>query len=300
MKPKFLIASSQFIPQSGGVRVLHDLCDTLNRLGYEAGIAFYHGGNAKEQNFQWAISNYPGSYKPNMLYKQWDTSQPDREIREYLAEAIMIYPDLIIGNPLSAPRVVRYLLNRNEDSFADDFVLSFSKMYAEQFHATLFSVFSEDAIHANQSKHWSERTIDLTYIGKGDNFIETHKIPDTIILERAWPSDKQQLGILLRNSRFMFSWDCVSSTNLDAMICGCIPVLLHDRQINRIDLNKGELQNCFSISLSDLQDKNSVIYQAEQLDAELQETYQRYRYYLDSWDLRVQQFVEQCSNFYHL
>ena len=44
---KLIIIAQPYSARSGGIMILHDLCEALNRNGYQAGILFLHGGNAK-------------------------------------------------------------------------------------------------------------------------------------------------------------------------------------------------------------------------------------------------------------
>jgi len=48
---KFIIVAPPYHEKSGGVMVLHELCDASNTNGYPSGIVFLHDGNATEQKF---------------------------------------------------------------------------------------------------------------------------------------------------------------------------------------------------------------------------------------------------------
>ena len=171
--------------------VLHQLCDALNELGYESAIAFFHGGKAPD--FQWAFSNISEFYGPHLKRKLLSLSNANDELKAMLEEGVMVYPDLIVGNPLGAKRVVRYLLYKNLDysgSKMGEFVLSFSKLYHKKADAYLFHSFRDRNLHSDGSVHWSKRTMDCTYFGKGPNFTACTRIPDTVLIGRTWPEDR--------------------------------------------------------------------------------------------------------------
>jgi hypothetical protein len=68
--------------------------------------------------------------------------------------------------------------------------------------------------------------MDCTYIGKGVKFGDCFKVPGSVGIERNWPSDKEGLAMMLRNTRYFYTWDVVSQTNIDALLCGAIPVVM--------------------------------------------------------------------------
>jgi hypothetical protein len=299
MKPKFLIASPGYNKKNYGIVVLHDLCHALNELGYEAAIAFFGAHPEKDGEWRWFVCNHPAAYKPGMKFQMLDADNPVSALQEYTQNGIMIYPDLIAGNPLGAPRVCKYVLYTAYDTdFGSDYVLTFSKLFRKplDYHGVLFSVNSDINMHSRDVAPFFERTFDATYFGKAPSY--SHKIPETIVLEREWPTDKEQLGVFLRNCRFLFTWDCVTSTLYDAIRCGCVPVLLHDDQIPRDRLNTGELGLFPSISLRDYKDKESVVYDRTIVQMDMQNFAQKIAYYETSWLQRVDEFAKSCLNYF--
>lgn len=287
---KFIVVAPPFSERSGGVMVLHDLCEALNRNGYQAGIVFLHGGNATEQNFQYAISSDVALYRENGNYH---FNMDEAEARDVFENGTVIYPDLIKGNPLGAKRTVRYVLNFNSLNFSGDFVLSYSKVYSKYSNFVLAKPFHHQCFTDTGTLPWSKRTLDLTYIGKGSGFTDCHRIENTILVERDYPRDKEQLALLLRQCRFFFTWDCVSATNFDAVMCGAIPILLHDKQISRQDINKMEVGAFPRNSFSSIQDlPNGLQFDEQQIDADVMAFKKSYFNLINSWDESVKLFAE--------
>jgi hypothetical protein len=80
--------------------------------------------------------------------------------------------------------------------------------------------------HDHKSVPTLQRTLDCTYIGKGQKFGPCFKVPGTVMLERTWPADKESLALLLRQTRYLFIWDIVTQMHTDALLCGAIPVIM--------------------------------------------------------------------------
>ena len=290
----FVIVAPPYSLRSGGVMVLHDLCEALNRCGHRAGMVFAHGGNATEQNFSYAVSNHPSLYREGGDYHYF---QDEQEAKQAILYGTVVYPDLITGNPLGAKNVVRYLLNFNEPDFPGDFVLAFSAVFSKNADHVLFKPFHHPAFNDLGTANWRDRTLDLTYISKGPSFIECHRINNTILVERDYPRDKEQLALLLRQCRFFYTWDCVSATNIDALMCGDFPVLLHDKQINRDEINRMEIGSFPKVHVSSVHDlPASLEFDAPSVESDILDFKARYHHLVDSWDVRVATFARYYLN----
>jgi len=90
--PKIVIDAPNYTHLSSGVRCLHLLCDRLNRLGVSAAVTaeVIDPRLNTPRVSRGTISVYP----------------------ELLNRSIVIYPEIVAGNPLRARNVVRYLLNK--------------------------------------------------------------------------------------------------------------------------------------------------------------------------------------------
>lgn len=86
MKPKFVVWSPGWDPGSGGCVALHKLVNDLNTLGHEAYIL--------------TDSTNPAYNTPTGHHI--DLSRND---------VIVVYPEIIVGNPCNAKNVVRWVLN---------------------------------------------------------------------------------------------------------------------------------------------------------------------------------------------
>ena len=88
--PDVVIYAPNYTYLSSGVRCLHLLCDRLNRLGIRAAVT--------------ASVTDPRSNTPQIKRRALTA--------EMLEQSLVVYPEIIAGNPLGAKQVIRYLLNR--------------------------------------------------------------------------------------------------------------------------------------------------------------------------------------------
>ena len=294
---KFLIAAPQYSPQSGGIMVLHDLCESLNKIGHTAAIVLFHNGNAVEQNFEFVISNNPSHHKPSVDFYKFSTEY-NHEISDFLLNGIVIYPDLILGNPLNAKRTIRYILNTTNKKFENDYVLSFSKIFYDSPNFILYKVFENPYIHDAGARPWEARTLNATYIGKGSTFGPCETIKNSILIERDWPKSKEQLGILLRQVKFFYTWDNVSATNYDAVLCGCVPVLLSNYSIDKQKIDTMEPGKFPQIDLENRDLNGDINIDMNHLSETLSTMKREIKYLSTSWNERVVEFALHCEQYF--
>lgn len=276
--------------------VLHDLCDAINRCGHRASIAFIHNGSADRQDFSYAYSNNQDLYHPEGVYFQLDQGDLKGQVGEILMNGTVIYPDLIKGNPLGGRRVIRYVLNKNHDLDRSDYILAYSRVYCESYQFSLPKIFLDRNMSCDRTLHWSKRSLNLTYIGKGGQFEDCFRIPGSILVERDWPRDKEQLALLLRQCKFFFTWDCVSATNHDAVLCGAVPILMHDKQIPRDEIDCMEFGKFPKVNfefddLGDLVVNELDSLAVSSIDASLHGMSENIAILESSWLARVGQFL---------
>ena len=120
----YYIYTPAWVNWSAGIRVLHYLCDELNNAGFSAFLVI-HGSNVKPVTS--SVLNTPELTKEiAKLHK----SEGQR--------VIAVYPETILGNPLNAPYVIRWILNYSSllagnSVFKNEKIIAYTNRLAEDY-----------------------------------------------------------------------------------------------------------------------------------------------------------------------
>jgi hypothetical protein len=111
----FIIYSPRYDENVGGTIVLHKLCETLNRLGYTALLCPFG-----QRRFTWrgallfwgrAANNFARTYHGRAGSGLFASRLLFPKASE-IDDAVVVYPEIVVGNPLGAPRYVRWFLHK--------------------------------------------------------------------------------------------------------------------------------------------------------------------------------------------
>src|SRR5262245_15925260 len=114
-RPEFIIYAPAFDGTFGGVIVLHLLCHRLNTLGFSSALWPWGKPTYRHIPREWtSIRSHVGYY----LKARWrgypggpfDCSAAVHP--HQVKDAIIVYPEIVSGNPLGAPKVVRWFLHK--------------------------------------------------------------------------------------------------------------------------------------------------------------------------------------------
>jgi hypothetical protein len=164
-----------------------------------------------------------------------DVFDPNGE--ESVKDYIVIYSEVITDNPLNAPRIARYLGNKEgilksgkkATASRNEFIFAHSKVLSDRADHILYFARQNPLFNNVDSIPTRFRKLDVTYIGKGKLYVDqAFLLPNTVEITRFWPPDKQQLSILLRNCRFFYTYDAWSNINVEAVLCGAVPAFVNN------------------------------------------------------------------------
>jgi hypothetical protein len=173
-----------------------------------------------------------------------------KDFSEQMIESCyVIYPEVMLGNPLNATKVIRYFGNKDGTlkngekvrTSPTDFILAHSKVIHPNPHHVAFFARQDPLFHNNGTHPTAERKMDITYVGKGALYGVKGTVPNTVGITRQWPNEKSQLATMLRNCRFFYTGDAWSNINVEALACGAIPVILHKGPWTDEELDGSEL-----------------------------------------------------------
>lgn len=192
-----IVHAPDYTGRSGGVRALYRFARELTCKGVETAVASLGPT-------PWTSSECPYPIVP--AYR-WNASQR--------AEAVHVYPEIVQGNPAHADRVVRWLLGPRRYETDD---LEFG--WIPSFDVPVLNVDIIEAEHFYPKLQpgsgyvvWRGKSSLTIWPGKEITF--------------DWPSNREELGDVLRAADLVVSFDPFSALTLEATVCGT-PVLIPD------------------------------------------------------------------------
>ncbi|MEE1903537.1 MULTISPECIES: hypothetical protein [unclassified Pseudomonas] len=213
----YYVYAPDYRRNSAGIRVMHLLCDALNRSGQEAYIT--------------------ASVLNSELITPCLTDGVVELHRAQGLEPISIYPEIIDGNPLNTDTVVRYLLN--QPGFIEGAgVYGEGDLFFSYTQALLQPGMEKDRILYlppidlrvfSPPKDAGARVLGKVcyYQGRrGQAKINPALLPpDAVEITATWPGSWEELAAVFQTSEYFY---CTEATALasEAVLCGCIAVVL--------------------------------------------------------------------------
>ncbi len=214
-KPRhpYYICAPDYRETSSGVCVLHYLCHALNLAGHEAYLA--------------QCVTHPALRTPILT---------DELRRRHIASGqvpIAVYPEVMQGNPIGAPIVVRYILNREGfltgraiDASDTDLLFYYTQDFAGDANShNLLLLPIIDSHLFSPPQFPTLRSGSYLYLHRIDRSLVDYSLmpEDVQILSLDQPKTLQQLADIFRSASVLYSYE-VSATCTSAMLCGC-PVI---------------------------------------------------------------------------
>ena len=220
----YYICTPTYRRTSAGIRCLHLLCHYLNQAGYEAFVTFFEGGEVPHVN-------------PNLMTPVLTDEVISRHTATRI-QPIIVYPEVVPGNPLRGSVIIRYILNYpgllgGDLRFASSELMYF---YSKQFAAAFgvgdqileIPVLDRTVFHPNPAR---ERRGTCFYAMKYQ--YDHHKqrvfgLPaDAIEITRDRPDSQtpQEIAELFRASEAFY---CFENTALgsEAILCHCPTIMM--------------------------------------------------------------------------
>lgn len=295
---KCIVVAPPYNPTSAGCVVLHELCDALNQIGQPCYMVINIGDQFITSN----EDQYFSSASKRSLYSE----DPIPECKEIINTGIVIYPEVIIGNPLNAVNVVRYMLyfdgahmQRKMEHSDRDFILTYTKVFFEKHHDVLFYPITNSLFCEENSPKNSERHINITYTDNRKEKANVHILDNTIHINKQWPESKEQLATILKSTRYFYSWTDISSTNIDALLCGAIPILI-EPDPNRVSLLNNAETGPFPFHMAKIIDGRVFIWKDPDFDAKKEKFVQSLFSYKENWINNVTSTIQKINKHFKL
>ena len=205
MNRRYLIWAPPFCG-SAGVRALYKLATELREHGQS--VSLWSWGDTRQPGFDYAESITP-------------------QMRE---EDIVVYPEVVAGNPLQMRNVVRWVLffpgrNGGESNYhpsekiftwKDNYYPGAPKLTVDIIDRELFF----DA--------GLPRTRDCTFIHKGNKWKNVPELDGLTEITMEWPKTRTELAQLLQTTNTLYSWDNCSTLLEEAILCGVSVKIITD------------------------------------------------------------------------
>lgn len=242
---KYLIFAPSYDENSGGIVVLHKLCHLLNSQGYEAFIfPYFENFEVSKENLikvfiKKIIHQFKQSFKRYRTNKFFNTPVKKNWSAADSENFIVVYPEIVFGNPLGAKHVVRWLLHQpgfhtgkiyyggNElyykfNSAIDDFCFPSSKTSEKELKIIHYPT---DIYYPPSNKN-HQRKGTAYCLRKGKDKIIQHELKDSILIDR---KSHAEIAEIFRNVKTFVSYDTYTAYSIFAVLCGAESIVVPDQ-----------------------------------------------------------------------
>ena len=271
MQTRYIIFAPSYNRTSGGVIVLNKLCHLINELGGNAVISPLFQ--------QYKISKKDLSGLKKLINKSIDglfrkyRTNPEFNTPIYKGEVtdndIVIYPELVFGNPLKAKNIIRWLLNQ-PGFFTGEVFYGANELYFKfdhglvndfHFHGSTLSNNILNILHIPyeiyNENNTQEPRVGVAYSIRKDKIKpKTYHPKDAILIDGL--SHEEIANIFKRVKQFI-SYDAYSAYSSFASLCGCESIVVPEEGITKEQWYP-KIENRYGIAygLEDLEFANST------------------------------------------
>ncbi len=239
-KFRYVIYAPTFDENNGGAIALHRLCDLLNSSGVESCIY------PMKPHFRGLI---PSQFLNKVAVAVMEKILV-RKFRTFYAfntplclnfnprNDIAIYPEVTIGNPLGANKVVRWLLH-NPGYFVNDFLFGendlffyYQKAFLNKTSITniggaLKIIYFHEAYKV---KHNYSRDGTCYILRKGENRSIVHNLNDSVLIDGL---SHVEIADIFNRTRTCISYDMYTMYSRYAAACGCLSIVVPDPAVDK-------------------------------------------------------------------
>ncbi len=256
---KYIIYTPLYEENTGGVIVLHKLCSMLREQGGDASIWLLQKPHISEfrtlrgwiKLLRWCLAVQPKSFLNHI-----DLTSPYRlpiAKRKDIAEAIIVYPEMVSGNPLNASHVVRWFLNKpgaltgrieyGVDELYFYYHIHFNdeelNLHVEH-HLNVIEFMGDVYRHVNKER----RSGSCYMVRKGEGRALDQHAEGAIQIDGM---SHQQIADIFNQCEYFISYDLYTMYSRYAAMCGCIPIVVPEEGLTK-EAWRPDIENRFGIA----------------------------------------------------
>lgn len=210
MKKDYIIYAPSIVQnhKSNGVRALHLLSSALRDKGYNAYI-FSPRPHNSDYHYINKITNY------------------------HRKNSIVVYAEIVKGNPLKIKNVVRYLLNTpgklggSKKIKRGEVVFTWSHKFYKNAPELLIPYIDTKVFYKDDTP----KTQDCVFVHKKGRFKDIPELENLVEINMNYPKTREELGNLLRSTKILYSYDNCSAILQEANACGALVKIIKDEGI---------------------------------------------------------------------
>jgi hypothetical protein len=250
-KYTYIIASPPYEENNGGVIALHKLCATIRTLGRDSYLFPYfpHARYDTEdqlinsRNFHYTAENTK-NFLVNPAIPCYVVGVDNLNAIKTRSDIVVVYPEIISGNPLEGKNIVRWLLH-DAGFFTGKIYFQRGEIYFlyGRLHQPVYipgSHMSENPLtvlhipyeHYNLTGAAEVRTGTAYCIRKGKGKRIQHSLADSILIDGL--PHKEVSSIFKRVKQFI-SYDTRTFYSTLAVLCGCDSIVIPDDGVSEDD-----------------------------------------------------------------
>ncbi|MDD5716652.1 MAG: hypothetical protein PHW64_02520 [Sulfuricurvum sp.] len=238
----FIIFSFRYNDDIGGIVVQHKLCHLLNQQGQNAFLwpnykPVFNWNNPIKSAVAFLRYFRKSLHKTFATKPGWNT--PIAEYKD-LKDAIVIYPEIVDGNPLQSEKVVRWLLHKpgfhtkKVNYGTDELYFFYLKAYIENLS---FQVDDENLLYIPNNReetyrqtNFGNREGSCYILRKGKNRPIVHDLSDSILIDG---KSHQEIAKIFNDVTYCISYDTYTMFSMYAAMCGCISVVIPEEGVSK-------------------------------------------------------------------
>ena len=240
-KMNFIIYSPSYDDSVGGSIVLHRLCDLINRAGGEACLCPIRPyfdikspiSTVFDIFFHFLMNSWKSTFKVKLGFNTPVVTSCKKR------NSIIVYPEIISGNPLKGRNVVRWLLHKpgfhtgliNFNS--NDVIFYFQDAFNQEIlnlktGGELQVIYPRMDIYKRTNFGERRGTCYLLRKGKGRKIV--HDLNDSRLIDDL--SHEEVAKIFNKSERFI-SYDPYSLYSQYAAVCGCVSIVVPEENVEK-------------------------------------------------------------------